>query len=321
MKAYVCERFGGPEVLRLTDLPRPEPGPKDVLVRLHATTVTTGDWRIMSRTLPPGFGLIGPLVVGFAKPRNRVLGTEGAGIVEAVGAEVTGFRPGDRVVVYPGGKQGAHAEYLSIPDSAAIVKLPDTIDFAHGAALAFGGVTALGFLEKLGKLQPGETVLIIGASGAVGSAGVQIAKYLGAEVTGVSSTANLDLLRDLGADHVIDYTREQVLAEGKRYDVIFDTVGELPVAALQPMLTDKGRALMAAAGLGTLLGSLFSGGRVKAGDTGENPADLARVVELAAAGGLSPVIDGRFGFEALPEAMARVATHRKRGSVVVEILA
>lgn len=319
MKAYVCERFGGPEVLTLAEVPKPVPGAHDVLIRVHATTVTSADWRIMSRTLPPGFGLIAPLVLGFRKPRNAVLGTECAGVVEAVGGSVSAFRPGDRVVAYPGGKQGAHAEYILMPDTAAIAPLPATLDFAPAAALSFGGVTALTFLETWGKLRPGEKVLVIGASGCVGSTAVQLAKYLGAEVTGVCSTANVDLVGSIGADRVIDYTRTDYRTESTRYDVILDTVGAANLRACKPVLSDAGRLLLAASGLGALVGAMVSGGRIKAGDTGESPATLRRVVEIAADGGLTPLIDQTFPFDRLPEAMTRVATHRKRGSVVVDL--
>lgn len=318
MKAWVCRAYGGPEVLALRDLPVPAVGDDGVLIRVEATTVSSGDRRVRALDLPPGFGPLGRPMLGFRRPRRPVLGTELAGTVAAVGPRVAGFRPGDAVVAFPGARQGAHAEYCLIAASGPIVARPETLSIEQAAALSFGGTTALHFLDKAG-LRPDERLLVIGASGAVGSAMVQIAHAMGAAVTGVASTANLDLVRALGAENVVDYTREDVTAAGATYDVVADTVGAGSFARCEPILAAGGRYLAIAGGLADMLARGRGGKRSISGAAAERPEDLRRLAALAGAGKFTPLVDGVLPFARLPEAHARADTGRKRGSVVVTL--
>jgi NADPH:quinone reductase-like Zn-dependent oxidoreductase len=292
-----------------------------VLVRVHASTVSSGDMRVRSLFVPRGFGLFVRPALGFFGPRKPVLGTELAGVVTALGTGVTTFAVGDRVVAFPGTGLGCHAEYRAVQVTSCLAHLPDSIPFEQGAALAFGGMTALHFLRDAAKTRPGEKVLVIGASGAVGSAAVQLAKHLGAVVTGVTSTANVDRVRALGADHVIDYTKTQPLGGGETYDVIFESVGGAAYTECRSVLAAGGRLVLCAGSLPQIVGSLVrtigTSHRVLAGTAPERPADLATLVALAVAGRYAPPIDRTFPLERITEAHAYVDTGRKRGSVVV----
>lgn len=248
MKAWLCRGYGGLDVLTLADVPRPEPQAREVLVRIRATTVTVADWRVRTLTAPKGFGPFLQLAFGLRRPRQPILGGELAGTVEAVGSAVTRFRPGDAVLAFPDVKMGCHAEFRALPEEGTIVPKPAGLSLEEAAALPFGGTTAQIFLRKA-KLQRGERVLVVGASGNVGSMIVQLAKHEGAAVTAVTSTANADLVRSLGADHVIDYTREDFRRGDERYDVIADTVGATSFRVAEPLLTDGGRLLAIAGGL------------------------------------------------------------------------
>ena len=320
MKAYVCRRYGGPEVVQLEDVPKPAPGDDDVLVRIHATTVTAGDWRVRSLEVPKGLGPIARLALGLRRPRQPILGTELAGVVESVGKDVTRFKPGDAVLAFPGGKMGSHAQYRAMPEDGPVVRKPANLSFEEAASLPFGGTTALHYLRKAG-IRTGDEILVIGASGNVGTALVQLAKHFGARVTGVTSTPNLDLVTSLGADRVIDYTREDFTQGGRTYDVIADTVGATGYARCKRALKDKGRLLAIAGGLPDMLAAawvpLTSGNKVIAGPAKERPEDVQRLADLAEAGALKPVIDRRYGFAQMRDAHAYVETRRKRGSVVV----
>ena len=214
MKAYVCRRYGGPEVIELVDVATPTPKANEVLIKIYATTVTAGDWRVRTLDVPRGLGFIARLAMGLARPRQPILGTELAGVVAAVGKDVTRFKPGDAVFAFPGGKMGCHAQYRAVAEDGPVVRKPENLSFEDAASLSFGGTTALHFLRKA-NIKPGDKVLVIGASGGVGSALVQLAKHFGAEVAGVTSTANLDLVASLGADQVIDYSKEEFSARGE----------------------------------------------------------------------------------------------------------
>ena len=224
MKAVVYERYGPPEVLTFKDLATPTPKDNEVRIRVRATTVTSGDWRVRSLNVPAGFGPIARLALGISRPRRPILGSELAGDVESVGMDVRKFQVGDQVFAFSGTGLGCHAEYKCMPESGAVALKPANLSYDEAASLSFGGTTAMSFFRR-GKLQSGERVLINGASGGVGTAAVQLAKHFGAEVTGVCSTANVELVRSLGADHVIDYTREDFTRDGRTYDVIVDTAG------------------------------------------------------------------------------------------------
>jgi NADPH:quinone reductase-like Zn-dependent oxidoreductase len=223
MKAIVYERYGPPDVLELREVPNPTPKDNEVLIKTHATTVTSGDRRVRSLDVPAGFGLISRLVFGVLRPRKHILGSELTGEVESVGKEVSKFKVGDPVFAYGGAGMGCYAEYRCMPEDGAVALKSANLTYGEAAALSLGGTTALDFLRR-GKLQSGEKVLVNGASGGVGTAAVQLAKHFGADVTGVCSTANVELVRSLGANHVIDYTNEDFTENGETYDIIVDGI-------------------------------------------------------------------------------------------------
>ncbi|MEA5421943.1 NAD(P)-dependent alcohol dehydrogenase [Synechococcus sp. CCY9202] len=322
MKAFTYNHYGPPEVLHLQEVDKPTPKPNEILIRIHATTVSSGDWRMRSLEVPAGFGLIIRLVAGIRRPRQPILGTELAGVVEAVGGEVSLFKVGDPVVGFSDTALGCHAEYRCLPEDGAVAAKPSTLSFEEAAALCFGGTTALDFLRRA-KLQPGERVLINGASGSVGTAAVQLARHIGAEVTGVCSTANLDLVRSLGATHVIDYTQQDFTQNGNRYDVIMDAVGTAPFKRCRRSLKPGGRLLLLVADLPAMLlsgwQSLISGRRVIAGPATVRPEDVATLADLAETGAYRPVMDRCYPFEQMVAAHRYVDTGRKRGNVVVRL--
>ena len=322
MRAVVYRRYGGPEVVELADVPKPVPRDNEVLVRIHATTVTSGDWRVRTLCVPTGLGLVARLAFGFTGPRQPIMGSEMAGTIEAVGKDVTRFRVGDEVFGFPGGSMGCHAQYRTMPEDGRLARKPTNLSFEEAASLPFGASTSLHFLRKAG-IRPGDKVLVIGASGGVGTAMVQLAKHFGAEVTGVTSTKNLALVTSLGADRVIDYTKHDFTTRGETYDIVVDTVGGTSFARCRPVLRDKGRLLAVAAGMPEMLAALWSpltgSRRVIAGPAAERVEDLPEMAALAEGGALKPVIDRRYEFEQMAEAHAYVETGRKRGSVVVSV--
>jgi NADPH:quinone reductase-like Zn-dependent oxidoreductase len=322
MQAFVYRRYGGPEVVERADVPKPVPRANEVLVRIRATTVTSGDWRVRTLCVPTGLGLMARLAFGITRPRQPVMGSEMAGTIESVGKDVTRFRVGDEVFGFPGGAMGCHAQYRAMPEDGRVARKPANLSFEEAASLPFGASTSLHFLRKA-NVRLGDKVLVIGASGGVGTSMVQLAKHFGAEVTGVTSTNNLALVTSLGADKVIDYTRADFTALGETYDIIVDTVGKTSFARCKPVLKDKGRLLAVAAGvpemLATLWAPLTGSQRVVAGPAAERVSDLAEMAALAEAGALRPVIDRRYRFAQMAEAHAYVETGRKRGSVVVSV--
>ena len=286
MKAIVYTKFGPPDVLKLKEVTKPAPKGNEVLIRIFATTVVKEDPDM--RALP-GFN-------GLLKPRNQILGQELAGEVEAVGRTVTRFKPGDQVFGID--MFGAYAEYKCMPENGALVIKPTNMSFEEAASVPNGALTALPFLRDKGKIQSGQSVLIYGASGSVGSAAVQLARYYGAKVTGVCSAANLEWVRSLGADQVIDYTREDFTENGKTYDIIFDTVGKRSFAECKGSLTDEGIYLATvptpAMMLQALLTAKNAGKKVRFAATGlrsssEKIKDLVFLTELIEAGKFQPV--------------------------------
>ena len=322
MKAYVCRSYGGPGVLELKDVPSPMPKDDEVLIKIYATTVTAGDWRVRTLKVPKGFGLLARLALGITRPRQPILGTELAGIVETAGKSVKRFRPGDAVFAFPGGKMGCHAQYCVVAGDGPVALKPENLTFEEAASLSFGGSTALHFLRKAG-LKAGDRILVIGASGGVGTALVQLAKQFGAEVTGVTSTTNLDLVTSLGAGRVIDYTKEDFTRGLENYDIIADAAGATTFPRCNVVLKEKGRLLAIAGGLPDMLAALWapmtSSKRVIVGPAEERPEDVQRLAELAKSGALQPVIDRHYDFAQMREAHAYVETRRKRGSVVVTV--
>lgn len=316
MRAWVCNKYGGPDVLALQMRPCPTPGPRDVLVRVVAASVSSADVRIRTQNLPRGFGLLGRLAFGLVRPRQPVLGTDVAGVVEAVGRDVQGFQPGDAVLGVTGVAMGCHAEYCTLPASKPLVHKPAQLSFAEAASLPFGGMAALHYLNKA-QVQPGEKVLVIGASGAVGSAMVQLALHRGALVTGVCSAGNVAMVRSLGAHAVIDYTEQDYTQIDQRWDVIADTVGASNFAACLPRLNEHGRYLSIAGTLMDVLARPRGTRRSIGGPAAERVLDLQTLVDMVQAGSLRPVIDCTYPFAELPAAHAYVETGRKRGAVVV----
>ena len=320
MKAVVAERYGPPEVLQIREIATPTPKGDEILIRIHATTVTSADWRLRSQTVPTGFALIMRLVFGLRKPRQPILGSELAGVVAAIGRNVTRFRVGERVFAFSDMRMGCHAEYLCLPQDGMVVATPPGLTDETAAALCFGGTTALDFLRRA-ELRPGERVLVNGASGAVGTAVVQLASRAGAEVTGVCSTANLDLVRSLGAAHVIDYTRADFSRSGQTYDVIVDTVGTAPFARCRHSLRKGGRLLLVLAGLPDMLRgvwvSLTSGRTVIAGPATVKLDDLRDLATLAQTGEFQPVIDRIYPFDQIVAAHRYVDAGRKKGNIII----
>lgn len=320
MKAILYQQYGPPDVLQMADIAKPIPKPNEILIKTYATTVTSGDWRVRSLTVPAGFGWITRLVFGVSRPRQPILGSELAGVVESVGEAVSRFKVGDAVFAFSDARMGCYAEYKCMPQDGAVARKPPGLSYGEAAALSFGGTTALDFLRRA-KLQRGESVLINGASGAVGAAAVQLARHFGAHVTAVCGTANMAWVRALGASQVIDYTQEDFTQNGQTYHVIMDTVGTAPFSRCQASLRDGGRLLLVLAGLADMLhapwASLSSGKKVIAGPVSVRAEDLPLLAELAATGAFKAVIDRRYRFEQMVEAHRYVDSGRKKGNVVV----
>lgn len=316
MRAAVYKKYGPPDVVSIEDVPRPVPGARDVLVRLAASSVTSGDARMRAFNLPKPFAIPGRLVLGIFGPRKQVLGVEFAGTVEAVGRAVTRFRPGDRVFgidVF-----GCHAEYKLVRDNECIAMMPETLSFEAAAGVPFGGVTALDFLNRA-RIQPGQKVLINGASGCVGAYAVQLAKYFGAQVTGVCSAGNAGLVRSLGADRVIDYATTDFAKEPMAYDLVMDTVGNAPFARCEPVLAPAG-ALLAVLGVPEdMFRRPRDGRRIVGGTSAERPEDLRLLADLLAAGTIRAVVDRVYPLDKIRDAYTYVDSNRKRGAVVLAI--
>lgn len=318
----MCERYGPPEVLQLKEVEKPTPKNNEVLIRTHTVTVTSGDWRVRSLNVPTGFGLIMRLVFGVSRPKQPILGSELAGVIESVGKDVSKFKVGDSVFAFSDTAMGCYAEYKCMAEDGVMVPKPASLTFEEAAALSFGGTTAVDFLRR-GKLQSGESLLVNGASGAVGTAVVQLAKHFGAVVTGVCSTTNVELVRSLGANHVIDYTQEDFTLNGETYDVIIDTVGTAPFSRSNVSLKEGGRLLLVLAGLPDMLQapwvSMMSSKRVIAGPVTVRVEDLRFLAGLAEAGKFKPVIDRRYPFDRIVDAHRYVDTGRKKGNVVINL--
>jgi NADPH:quinone reductase-like Zn-dependent oxidoreductase len=318
MKAAVCTRYGPPEVVQIQEVPKPVPADTEVLVQAAATTVNSGDARVRAIRVPRGMGPLVRLQFGLTKPRQPIFGFDTAGRIEAVGSAVTRFRPGDRVVASRDFALGCHAEYVAVAEDGAVAAIPDDWSYSDAVALCFGGSTALNFLG-LGKLAAGETVLINGASGAVGTMAVQIAKHTGAEVTAVCSGANAELVQRLGADHVVDYTTEDVTRTDRRYDVIMDNHGSTPYSRVKGLLKPGGRFLQIYGDLGQMIAGAFQkpvigGNQNKQAVTGDS---FRALMSLAEQGALEPVLETVLPFAQVAEAHRRVDTGHKVGSVVL----
>jgi len=320
MKAAIVTRYGPPDVVQLQEVAPPPLKKGQVIIRQHATSVASGDARIRAANMPPGFGLILRLVFGLRGPRQPILGICVAGVVDQIGPGVTGVTLGDPVLATTGFAMRAHAELVAVK-ATRLVPLPNGLSMAEAAALPFGALTALYYLRDRAKLQPGETVLVIGASGAVGAAAVQLAHHIGARVTGVASAANAALLRSLGAGATIDYRVTDFRTMGKRYDVIVDCTGNATAESCRDALVPGGRLCLVVASLAYQVTagwhSRRTGVKVIAGVGLEAPADLIFLAGLAASGPLRPLIGATFPLTRISEAHALVDTGHKRGNVII----
>ncbi len=321
MKAIVCTKYGPPEVLQLKEVEKPTPKDNEVLVKVYATTVTRYDCWMRSCKGPTGTGILMRIWSGIRKPKKPILGTELAGEIEAVGKDVKRFEIGDRVYGYPGMNLGAYAEYICLPEEAVAIK-PANVTYEEAAAVLQGALTALFFLRKA-NIQRGQKVLIFGASGGVGIYSVQLAKYhFGAEVTGVCSTTKLELVKSMGADKVIDYTKEDFTKRSETYDIIFDTVGKSPFSGSKS-LKKEGFYLFATFGLPRLFQILWlkltSSKKAISPLLKETTEDLIFLRELIEAGKIKPVIDRCYPLEQTAEAHQYVETGQKKGNVVITV--
>jgi NADPH:quinone reductase-like Zn-dependent oxidoreductase len=325
MKAIVCSEYGTTDVLRLVEVATPVPRRHEVLVRIHAATVSAEDPKMRAFDHPPLHRLPVALLFGYPRPRRGIWGMELAGDVVAAGSEVTRFSIGDRVFGYTGIGLGAHAEYRCLPETSILSKIPPNLTYVEAAAIPNGALTALAYLRNMARLRSGENVLVYGASGAVGSAAVQLAKAFGANVTAVCSTRNVALLQSLGADEVIDYTQRDFREERARYDVVFDTVGRTTLKDVRPALTRRGRYLVTVFDLRDCLHMFFTwlwrGQRMIGGASNFHwkPADLELFCNLIAEGKWTPVVDRTYPWLEVAEAHRYVEQGHKRGNVVLVV--
>lgn len=330
MKAVVYTEYGPPDVLHLKEVDKPVPQDDEILVKVRAVSVKYGD--LLARdfgnvsprqfNMPALFWLPARLEFGFRKPRKRILGAEFAGDVEAVGQNVTRFKPGDAVFGYLGPRMGANAEYLCVAQDSMVAPKPANMDYDEAAVLPYGALTALNLLRKA-DIQRGQEVLINGASGGIGAAAVQLAKHYGAQVTGVCGTPRLDFVKDLGADKVIDYTQQDFTQTGDTYDLIFDILGKSSFGHARRVLQPNGRYLLASFKMKQLFQMLWTslrgGQRVICALSMEKPEDLLRVKELAEAGHLKPIIDRRYPLEETAEAHRYMESGQRTGHVAITV--
>jgi NADPH:quinone reductase-like Zn-dependent oxidoreductase len=322
MKAIVCTKYGAPEVLKIIDIKKPIPKANEVLIKIRATTVTVADCRVRGFNVPASFWLPAKFALGFSKPRQSILGSELSGIIEEIGINVKKIKLGDKIFAFSEHKFGAYAAYTCMNENDCIVIKPENLSFEQSAALSFGGTTALYFLRK-GNIVKGEKVLIYGASGSVGTYAVQIAKYFGAEVTGICSTGNLALIKELGADHVIDYTKTDWYNQNERYDVVFDAVGKSNIAKTIKIIKQHGRYIHAVTSpfteLKIRLCLLKSDIKLIGGTFNATVEQVELIKKLAEEGFLKPVIDRQYSFDEIVSAHEYVDKGHKKGNVVISI--
>jgi NADPH:quinone reductase-like Zn-dependent oxidoreductase len=324
MKAIVHTKYGPPNELQLKEVEKPVPGDNDVLIKIHATTVTTTDCNARNFTfVPRSFMFFARVMFGFKKPKINILGIDLAGEIEAVGKDVSHFKVGDLVFGSPGTRFGGHAEYSCVPEDGALTIKPADMSWEEAASICLAGNTALFFIRDLAKIQSGQKILIHGASGAIGTYSVQLARYYGAEVTGVCSASNAEMVKSLGADKVIDYTKEDFSKSDERYDFVFDVVGKTTFSQCKSILKPKGIYLENMLELKDILRmmwtSITGGKKIKGGVSNENSENLNFLKELIESGKLKPVIDRSFPLEKTAEAFRYVEQGHKKGNVIITI--
>jgi len=319
MRAAIADRYGDADILTVAEIDRPEPGDDEILVKVYAAPVTTADWRLRAAAFPGIMALPGRLMMGLTRPKNPVLGLAFSGRVVARGANVSRFRLGDPVFGFSGA--GAHADYLTVKANGPVAIKPKAITYEEAAAVPFGGVSALVFLREFAGVKPGQKVLINGASGGVGAYAVQLAKIMGAEVTGVAGSGSVELVRALGADRVIDYREEDVSASGELYDVVLDTVGKLPYAKARRILKKTGRYVpLEFAGreiLQALRAALTGGPKIVLAVSGDSREDIQHLAGLLENGELRGVVDSTYPLADIAAAHRRVETRHASGAVIV----
>ena len=316
MKAIAWTEYGAPDVLKIKEFEKPSPKDNEVLIKIHASSVTAGDCRLRAFKVPVGFWLLTRLVFGLTKPRNPISGMTFSGEVEAIGKEVRLFKQGDKVYGTTGMRLRANAEYTCLPENSALVEKPSNMTHEQAAAVIFGGLAAIHFLRERANIQKGQKVLVNGASGDVGTASIQLAKYLGAEVTGICSTSNIELVESLGAEKVIDYTKEDFTKSKEAYDVILDAVGNLSLNQCKRLLTKQGKLILINTGLLTNLLSVVKKNLI-CGVAGESKASLDFLRERIESGDIKAVIDRIYPLEKTAEAHRYVDKGHKKGSVVI----
>lgn len=316
MRTVNIEEYGEPEVLKIKNIPKPTIRSGDILVRIKATAVTAADSRIRGARFPKGFGFLAKLVFGITKPRIKILGSTYSGIVEQVGKNVSQFHVGDEVCGMTGVQMGTYAEYIRISKYKSIAFKPKSVAHEDAAGLLFGGTAALYFVrDKLG-VKKGETVVINGASGAVGTNAIQLAKYYGAKVTGVTSSKNSTLVQRLGAEDIIDYAKQDLVSAGKKFDVVLDTVGNISPQAAKTLLTKKGRAGLM---VGTLWEGMVARDQVMTGTATEKKEDIEFLLELTEQGKIKVVIDKIYELDDIVAAHRYADSGSKVGNVIVRM--
>ena len=324
MKAIVHTKYGSPDELQLLEVEKPVPGDNEVLIKIRATTVTTTDCNARNFTfVPKSFMFFARIMFGFKKPRIKILGIDLAGEIEAIGKDVKLFKAGDHVLGSPGTKFGGHAEYVCVPEKGALAIKPADLSWEEAASICLAGNTALFFIRDLAKIQSGQKILIHGASGAIGTYAVQLVRYYEAEVTGVCSAANAEMVKSLGAGKVIDYTKEDFTKSAERYDFVFDVVGKTTFSQSKGILKPKGIYLENMLGIKDILRmmwtSITGGKKIKGGVSKETAENLNFFIGLIESGKLKPVIDRIYPLEKTAEAFRYVEQGYKKGNVVISL--
>lgn len=321
MKAIICETYGSIDAIKIAEIKTPSPKSNEILIRVHASSVTTADWRIRTQTMPFGFGFLGRMIFGVKKPKNAILGADLSGEVIETGRDVEKFKIGDMIVASTGISMGCHAQYKCLPQTSLIVKKPDDLSHEEAASLVFGGTAAFDFLKNKANINHGDNMLIIGASGSVGVAAIQIAKYYGATVTAVCSEKSKETVISLGADYFLDYEKDTFENHSAKYDIVLDCVGLNSLSKNKFLLKKSGRLLLIIADLPTILLapilSRINDIKIYAGPQSENIQILDTVLTMAKEKTLKPVIDTIFTIDEAKNAHALIETRHKKGNVVI----